>query len=135
MRDIRTVGWEPGSQTTAVVASDIVQSTMLGELLENARVGAIAIDEGRYVAANAYACELVGYAREELIGRRVGELRPNADLQRHITEVAERSRTAGDLTLLHKDGHEVEVSYRIVPTTLAGLDLFIGLFWLRGEQS
>jgi PAS domain-containing protein len=109
----------PDDDTHAVVASMLVQSTLLGEMLENARIGALAVDEGHCVAANAYLCELLGYEREELIGTSVAEL-PIAGVQE-----------SGDLNVTGKDGHELHLSYRVVPTTLAGMDIVIGLFWLR----
>jgi PAS domain-containing protein len=106
--------------THAVVASMLVQSTLLGELLENAQVGALAVDDGWCVAANAYLCELLGYDREELIGARVGEL-----------PVGAAAPGSGDLTVKRRDGTELGLSYRVVDTTLAGMDVLIGLFWLR----
>jgi PAS domain-containing protein len=106
--------------THAVVASMLVQSTLLGELLENARIGALAVDEGRCVAANAYLCELLGYAREELIGARVGDL-----------PISTAAPGSGDLTVARADGTGLALSYRVVETTLAGMDVLIGLFWLR----
>jgi PAS domain-containing protein len=106
--------------THAVVASMLVQSTLLGELLENARIGALAVDEGRCVAANAYLCELLGYDREELIGMRVGEL-----------PVGAAAPGGGELTVPRRDGAELGLSYRVVETTLAGMDVLIGLFWVR----
>ena len=121
-------------ELNAVVASEVVQSTMLGELIENARIGAVAVDDGKYVAANAYACALLGYAREEVIGRRVGELRPDPELQRRLTDIVEGLRSRGDLTVTRKDGSELELSYRVVPTTLAGLDVHLAIFWLRGDS-
>jgi PAS domain-containing protein len=104
--------------TNAVVASMLVQSTLLGELLENAHIGALAVDEGRCVAANAYLCDLLGYDREDLIGTRT-----LADVVKHGAQ--------GDVTIPGKDGADHDLSYRVVETTLAGMDLLIGLFWLR----
>jgi PAS domain-containing protein len=106
--------------TQAVVASMLVQSTLLGELLENARIGALAVDEGRCVAANAYLCELLGYEREDLIGTQVGEL-----------PIGAASPGSGELTVAREDGGELRLSYRVVETTLAGMEVLIGLFWLR----
>lgn len=104
--------------TNAVVASMLVQSTLLGELLENARIGALAVDEGRCVAANAYLCGLLGYDRQDLIGTR------------EFADVVKQGGQ-GDLTIPAKDGRELQLTYRVVQTTLAGMDLLIGLFWLR----
>ena len=112
------VSRRPDDDTNAVVASMLVQSTLLGELLENARIGALAVDEGRCVAANAYLCGLLGYDREDLIGTR-----EFADVVKHGGQ--------GDLTIPAKDGRELQLAYRLVQTTLAGMDLLIGLFWLR----
>jgi PAS domain S-box-containing protein len=92
-----------------------VQSTLLGELLEHASVGALAADSGRYIAANVYACELTGYDRSELIGRPVGEIG--------------RQRGSGVMALRCKDGGEIEVCYRAVDSNLAGLPVMLGLFW------
>jgi PAS domain-containing protein len=92
-----------------------VQSTLLGELLEHAMVGALAADSGRYIAANEFACQLTGYERSELIGRPVGELC--------------RQRGSGVIALGCKDGHPIEVSYRVVESELAGIPVTLGLFW------
>jgi PAS domain S-box-containing protein len=128
------MSWHQDEQRNAVVASGIVQSTMLGELVEHARIGAVAVDDRRYVAANAYACELLGYDREELIGRRVGDLRPNPELQRQLDEIVEGNRSSGDVTVVRKDGGELALSYRVAGTSLAGLDSVIFFFWVAGDS-
>jgi PAS domain S-box-containing protein len=99
----------------SAASNALVQSTLLGELLDHANVGALAVDSGRFIAANEYACELTGYERSELIGRSVGEL----------------SHHGGkDVTALRcKDGEEIDVVYREVDSTLAGLPVMLGLFW------
>lgn len=99
----------------SAVSSALVQSTLLGELVEHANVGVLAADSGRYIAANAYACELTGYDRSELIGRRTDEL----CLQ----------HGGGVYALGCKDGGTVEVGYRIVDASLAGIPVVLGLFW------
>jgi hypothetical protein len=40
-------------------------------------------------------------------------------------------RESGDLDVIAKGGRLLELSYRVVPTTLAGMDILIGLFWVR----
>jgi PAS domain S-box-containing protein len=99
----------------SAASNALVQSTLLGELLEHANVGALAVDSGRYIAANECACRLTGYARSELIGLSVGEL---------------RHQTRNAVTALRcKDGEEINVVYRTVDSTLAGLPVMLGLFW------
>jgi PAS domain-containing protein len=99
----------------SAASNDLVQSTLLGELLEHANVGALASDSGRYIAANGYACELTGYDRSELIGRPIGDLG--------------RRRGSGVIPLDRKDGSEIEVSYRVVDANLAGILVTLSLFW------
>ena len=118
----------PG-ETRSAASSALVQSTLLGELLENAQVGALAVDEGHYVAANEYACALLGWERDELIGRRVGELHPLSDLPAQFVEILRGERAGGDVTITTKSGEPIDLCYRAVPTRLAGMQILIGLFW------
>jgi PAS domain-containing protein len=99
----------------SAASSALVQSTLLGELLEHANVGVVAADSGRYIAANEFACELTGYDREELIGRPVDAL---------CTQ-----RGGGVMALGCKDGGAVEVSYRVVDAALSGISVRLSLFW------
>jgi PAS domain-containing protein len=99
----------------SAASNALVQSTLLGQLLEHADVGALAADSGRYIAANTYACTLTGYPRAELIGRPVDELC--------------RRSGGGVMSLGCKDGLSIEVGYRVVSATLAGLPVVLSLFW------
>ena len=118
------------STTQATRASTVVQSTMLGELLENAQIGALAVDDaGRYVAVNQHACELVGYTREELLGRRVGDLNPQTDLAAQVAQVIAGERDEGEVTIRRKDGGELPIRYRAARTTLARMPFTVAFFW------
>jgi PAS domain-containing protein len=99
----------------SAASNNLVQSTLLGELLEHASVGALAADSGRYIAANEYACELTGFDRAELIGRPSGEVC--------------RQGGGSVVTLECKDGGAIEVSCRVVEANLAGITVTLGLFW------
>ena len=53
------------------ISEPLMQSVLIGEAVEHAPVAILVSDEeGRYVAANEHACELLGYTREELLGPR-----------------------------------------------------------------
>jgi PAS domain S-box-containing protein len=111
-------------------AHPLLQATLLGELLEHAHVAAFVVDDdGRYVAVNEYACTLTGYAREELLGLRVGELNPESDLPRQTAEIAAGTRSAGEVVIRTKSGKRLSVYYRAVRTELAGMPLYLGLCW------
>ena len=52
-----------GAATAAGRSEPLIQMSLLGEAVEHAPVGIFVFDdEGRYVAVNAYACELLGYS-------------------------------------------------------------------------
>ena len=60
------------------VAHDLVQKSLVGEALDTGPVAVfVADDDGKYLAVNAYACELLGYEREELLALRVGDVAVN----------------------------------------------------------
>ena len=103
-------------------ANPLVQATLLGEALESARVAAILFDDDRNcVAANAYACELTGFTRAELLDRLV-------DVGPAFEEIV-ADRSAGRTELRRKDGTAVAVDYRVMTTAIGGIPFFLGLFW------
>jgi PAS domain S-box-containing protein len=120
---------ERSERARSTLASSEVQSTLLGDLLVSARIGALAIDDGRYVAANDFACELTGYARDDLIGKRVGELNPLSELPRQFEQVRRGERVSGEVTIRRNTGEELRIAYRAVEATLAGMTVTLGLFW------
>lgn len=99
----------------SAASNALVQSTLLGQLLEHADVGVLAADSGRYIAANGYACTLTGFDRAELIGRPAGRVC--------------QQRGGGVIALDRKDGAPIDVGYRAVNATLAGLPVVLSLFW------
>lgn len=105
------MGMEGGS----AASNALVQSTLLGQLIEHAEVGALAADSGRCIAANTYACKLTGYERAELIGRPVDQFC--------------QGRGGGVVSIGRKDGGAIEVGYQVVNATLAGLPVVLSLFW------
>ncbi|MBW5446883.1 EAL domain-containing protein [Cohnella sp. CFH 77786] len=83
-----------------------------------------AIDpEGRFLLANRAATEMIGYAKEELAGKPFTLLIPEKDLDRVMA--AFRKTLTGtpqqmELTLLHKDGHAIEVLVTAAPIVASG---------------
>jgi PAS domain S-box-containing protein len=115
---------------TTAVAHELVQRSLVGEAVDGGPVAVfVADDDQRYLAVNAYACELLGYERDEL-------------LELHVTDVAvndsagadygglQRGGTHTGLTILRrKDGTVLPMNFRASQTLVGGMDLYVGVCW------
>lgn len=107
-----------------------MQSVLLGEAVEHAPVAIVVVDEeGRYVAVNEHACELLGYTRSELLSMEVGDLRRDEELQPEFAEVQAHGRLDGTAELIRKDGVALRVRYRASETRIAGLLYYVSVSW------
>src|SRR5687767_10998860 len=62
-------------QSVETDARALIHSALVGEALEHGPIAVFVFDdEGRYLTVNRFACELLGYERDELLRRCVGEL-------------------------------------------------------------
>ena len=120
---------------TAGRSEPLLQMTLLGEAVEHAPVGVFVFDEqGRYVAANAYACEQLGYTREELLELRLGDLAVSRrDAMREYERIARKEAADGVTRARRKDGTVVRLRFRARETTIAGMTFFIGIAWAEPE--
>jgi PAS domain S-box-containing protein len=110
--------------------------TLLGEAVEYAPVGIFVFDDqGRYVAANAYACEQLGYTRDELLELRLGDLAVSKrDALREYERVMRGEASDGVTEARRKDGSVVALRYRARETTIAGMTFYIGIVWPEAES-
>jgi PAS domain S-box-containing protein len=110
--------------------------TLLGEAVEYAPVGIFVFDDqGRYVAANAYACEQLGYTRDELLELRLGDLAVSKrDALREYERVMRGDASDGVTEARRKDGSVVALRYRARETTIAGMTFYIGIVWPEAES-
>jgi PAS domain-containing protein len=93
------------------VARPLVQASLLGEAIDRGPVLVLVADEdGNYVAVNEYACELLGYTREELLAQRAPD-RDNPGILRS------------------KDGTLFELEHWTQPTQIAGMLLTVVVCW------
>jgi PAS domain S-box-containing protein len=115
---------------STAVAHDLVQKSLIGEALDSGPAAVfVADDDGKYLAVNACACELLGYEREELLALRVSDVAVN-DGAADDYETLIRSGTKHGLTSLRcKDGSEVSMHFRAGETTVGGMLLYIGICW------
>ena len=115
------------------VANDLIQLTLVGEALEAGPVAVfVADDDGRYLAVNAYACELLGYERHErheLLDLRVTDVAVNQEAADDYGEMQRRGAHTGVTILRKKDGKELPMHFRASATKVGGMALWVGVCW------
>jgi len=110
-------------------AQELIQMGLVGEALEGASVAVFVFDDDlRYVAANTYACELLGYTRDELLGLRLDAL-ASADAIEDYAQVVSGARTEGVREVARKDGTRLKLRYRACETRVAGMKYYVGIAW------
>ena len=106
---------------------DVVHTSILGEGADCAEVGiAIYDDDGRYVAINAHACEMLGYTRDELLTLDVADF-TEGGIDRAVLKSPERRE--GARLVRRKDGHFLAVGFVVSPTKIANIGFNLALFW------
>ena len=115
----------------SAVTHELVQKSLVGEALEHGPVAVfVADDDGRYLAVNAYACELLGYTRSELLGLRVADVAIDPDAKANYAKMRRRRGSHTGVTRLrHSDGSEIEMNFRASQTTVGGMLVYIGTCW------
>jgi PAS domain S-box-containing protein len=112
------------------VAEPLVQVGLVGEALEAGPVAVFVFaDDLRYVAVNEYACGLLGYTRDELLGMRAGALSVAGDSMEEYAAVIEGRKAEGRTVLRRKDGEEIALRFRGCGTKLAGMQFYVGCAW------
>ena len=118
---------QPTRTAGARAVPEIVLASLLGDGAEHASVGLYVYDdEGKYVAVNRYGAELLGYDRNDLLSRDVGDFTPGG-LDRRV--LLRQERREGVRTVRRKDGSEIVVAFLVAPTRVASLDFFLSVVW------
>jgi PAS domain S-box-containing protein len=114
----------------SAVTHELVQKSLVGEALEHGPVAVfVADDDGRYLAVNAYACELLGYTRSELLDLRVPDVAVDPDADQNYAEMRRSGARTGLARLRRSDGSELEMHFRASQTTVGGMLVYIGACW------
>jgi PAS domain S-box-containing protein len=112
------------------VSLPILQAGLIGEALESGPVGVlVADDDMRYLAVNRYACELLGYAREELLAMRIPDLYADDGTERELGDFVAQHSWQGEPRLRHKDGTEHRYRVLASETRIGALQFFVAVFW------
>ena len=112
-------------------ARALIHSALVGEALEHGPIAVFVFDdEGRYLTANQFACNLLGYERSELLQRCVGEL--SALPQELALESYQRAVKTGAESVTavrHADGSVLELRFRASAARVAGMPVYVGVAW------
>jgi PAS domain S-box-containing protein len=105
----------------------VALQALLGEAGECAELGiSVYDDDGRFVAINERASQLLGYKREEILTRDVADF-THGGIDRSVLLKAEIRE---GVRLVHrKDGTAVPVAFVVAPTRVANIGFFISVFW------
>jgi PAS domain S-box-containing protein len=111
------------------VAEPLIQASLLGEAIDHGPVAVfVADDDLRYIAVNEFACTLLGYSREELLGLPATEV-----VGSDIGDVVAHGTRNGEARLVARDGTEIAIAYRASETTVAGMRFFVVIAWPTGQ--
>ena len=110
------------------VSEPLIQTSLLGEAIENGPVVVLVADEyGRYVAVNQAACLLLGYSREELLTLRVTDVACYDQATADWAELELRGTRSGIAQVTRKDGSSVELAYIAGATVIAGMPVYVSV--------
>jgi PAS domain S-box-containing protein len=111
---------------------DLLHEALLGEAADSAFFAVTVYDDdGRMIAANKRAAELLGYPREELLAYDVGDF-TEGGFERALLQSQEMRE--GARLVRRKDGSRVPVAFVVAPAQLAGLPYFVAVWWQLRED-
>jgi PAS domain S-box-containing protein len=117
------------------VSQPLVQASLVGEAIDHGPALVLVADEEMsYLAVNQYACDVLGYTREELLGLKVTDVAPGPDTPRAFASFVGARGAAGSIRLRRKNGSELTFEYRAAQTTIAGMLLFVSVGFVADGQ-
>jgi PAS domain S-box-containing protein len=86
----------------------------------------VADEHMRYIAVNVYACELLGYTRDELLQMHITDV-AGMGAEQHFDDFMYGDHRTGSYELRRKDGTTFTFRYIASETTVAGMPLFVSV--------
>ena len=87
----------------------------------------VADSEMRYVAVNAYACELLGYTQDELLALRVPDVATYDEAPEEYSQMMKQAYLRGRSRLRTKDGEDVFLEYVAGEVDIDGERLYVSV--------
>ena len=109
----------------------LLDEAVLRDALAHAAAAVVIFNEDRrFLAVNDCYLELTGYSRDEVRAHLAGEnLRLDPLDQEQFIGLITARISVGDADIVLKNGEPLALEYVVVPTTVAGKRLFIGMMW------
>jgi two-component system sensor histidine kinase/response regulator len=112
----------------ALRADGDLQRTLLGDAIDEAAVLMfVADDEAKYLAVNAYACKVLGYSREEVLGMTVPEIAVDPRASALYKAMVDQGGGTGLTPIRCRDGRLLQLRYWASPVTIAGTDFWASI--------
>ena len=112
-------------------AEVLIQTALLGEAVEAGPALVFVADEQmRYIAVNQFACQALGYTRDELLALHVPDVAREPGAPAEYNEMLASGVRHGTALLTCKDGSTVDFFYRAAKTKVAGLSFFVSIGFL-----
>jgi PAS domain S-box-containing protein len=111
------------------VSEPLIQTSLLGEAVENGPAAVfVADEEGRYVAVNPAACSLLGYSREELLAMQVSDVAQDDEAADELSAMRTSGGTSiGTSVLTRKDGTSFDFTFVAGATIVAGMSVYVAV--------
>jgi PAS domain S-box-containing protein len=106
---------------------DLLHQALLGEAADGASLGiSVYDDDGRFVAINRHAAELLAYTRDELLSHDVADF-TDGGIDRSV--LLRENVREGVRLVRRRDGTTKPVAFVVAPSRLAGLPYFVAIWW------
>ena len=110
------------------VSQPLVQASLLGEAIDRGPALVLVADEEmNYLAVNQFACDVLGYTREELLALKVTDVADSTDVSRQFADFVAADGANGSTRLRRKDGTPLEFAFHASRTSVAGMLLFVSV--------
>jgi PAS domain S-box-containing protein len=87
----------------------------------------VADQDMRYVAVNRYACDLLGYAEEELLKLNVSDIATYEEAPREYSQMVQQAYMRGRSRLQCRDGEQVWLTYVAGEVEVDGRQLYVSV--------